>query len=113
MAKIGVLIETKDGEVKKTTLGVLTLARQDPAGEVYALVLGPNVEACRESLKQYGADRIVAIQTPEAEIAWNFEKFLVSRDGYVVRRFSPRTEPNDPELIATLEAMLSGSAAAG
>jgi electron transfer flavoprotein alpha subunit len=69
MAKIGVLIETKDGEVRKTTLGVLTLARQDPEGEVYALVLEPNAESYREPLKQYGADKIVAIQTPEAEIA--------------------------------------------
>jgi len=69
MAKIGVLIETKDGEVRKTTLGVLTAARQDPEGEVYALLLDPNAEGCRGLLKQYGADRIVAIQTPEAEIA--------------------------------------------
>lgn len=69
MAKIGVLIETKDGQVKKTTLGVLTAARQDPAGEVYALLLDPNAEGCHETLKQYGADRIVAIQTQEAEIA--------------------------------------------
>ena len=69
MARIGVLIETKDGEVKKTTLGVLTLARQDPGGEVYALLLDPDVEGCRGLLKQYGADRIVAIRTQEAEIA--------------------------------------------
>jgi electron transfer flavoprotein alpha subunit len=69
MTKIGVLIETKDGEVRKTTLGVLTAARQEPEGEVYALLLDLNAEGCRESLKQYGADKIVAIQTPEAEIA--------------------------------------------
>ena len=69
MARIGVLIETKDGQVRKTTLGILTLARQDPEGKVYALLLDPCAEGCRESLKEYGADRIVAIQTPEAEIA--------------------------------------------
>ena len=59
------------------------------------------------------AGLIVESDTPDAEIAWNFEKFLVSRDGHVVRCFSPRTEPNDPELIAALEAMLSGSGPAG
>ncbi len=69
MAKIGVLIETRDGQVRKTTLGVLTAARQDPGGEVYALLLEPNAEGCRESLQQYGADKIVFIRTPEAEIA--------------------------------------------
>jgi glutathione peroxidase len=59
------------------------------------------------------AELIAESDSPEAEVAWNFEKFLVSRDGHVVRRFSPRTAPDDPELIAAIEATLSGSAAAG
>lgn len=41
------------------------------------------------------------------DIQWNFEKFLVSPSGEVVGRFRPRTEPDDPELIAALEAQLS------
>jgi electron transfer flavoprotein alpha subunit len=69
MAKIGVLIEAKGGEVRKTTLGVLTAARQDPEGEVYALLPDTNAEECHGLLRQYGADRIVSIQTPEPEIA--------------------------------------------
>ncbi len=59
------------------------------------------------------AELIAQSDTPDAEVQWNFEKFLVSRDGHVVRRFSPKTEPGDPELIAAIEATLSGSAAAG
>ncbi|MBT2185471.1 glutathione peroxidase [Sphingobium nicotianae] len=59
------------------------------------------------------AELIAESDTPDAEVQWNFEKFLVSRDGHVVRRFSPRTEPSDPELVAAIEATLSGSAAAG
>jgi glutathione peroxidase len=48
---------------------------------------------------------------PDAEghsgdIRWNFEKFLIARDGQVVARFSPRTEPEAPELIAALEKAL-------
>jgi len=68
MARIGVLIEARGGEVKKTTLGVLTAARRDPEGEVYALMPEPNAEACSGVLRQYGADRIVAIRTPEADL---------------------------------------------
>ncbi len=30
-----------------------------------------------------------------SDIAWNFEKFLVDRDGNVVRRFPPPTTPED------------------
>ncbi|MDO9228439.1 MAG: electron transfer flavoprotein subunit alpha/FixB family protein [Syntrophales bacterium] len=68
MARIGVLIEAKGGEVKKTTLGALAAARRDP-GEVYALLPEPNAEACHGVLRQYGADRIVTIRTPEADIS--------------------------------------------
>jgi glutathione peroxidase len=32
------------------------------------------------------------------DISWNFEKFLVSKDGRKVQRFSPRTTPEDPKL---------------
>ena len=59
------------------------------------------------------AELIAESDEPDKEIQWNFEKFLVSRDGHVVRRFSPRTTPEDPELIAAIEATLSGSAAVG
>jgi electron transfer flavoprotein alpha subunit len=70
MAKIGVWIETREGEVKKTVLGALAVARQDPETEVYAILPDPNADGCRGLLQQYGADRIVAIQTPEPEIAY-------------------------------------------
>ncbi len=40
------------------------------------------------------------------DIAWNFEKFVVGRDGHVVARFSPGVEPEDPKVVAVLEAAL-------
>ena len=40
------------------------------------------------------------------DIRWNFEKFVVSADGTQVTRFSPKTQPDDPALIAALEAGL-------
>jgi glutathione peroxidase len=36
-------------------------------------------------------------------ITWNFEKFLVGKDGRVLARFSPRTTPEDPALIQAIE----------
>jgi electron transfer flavoprotein alpha subunit len=69
MPKIGVLVEAKGGEVKKTTLDILSAARQNQDAEVYALLLDPNAAGCCGLLRQYGADRIVSIRTPEAEIA--------------------------------------------
>ena len=42
------------------------------------------------------------------DIQWNFEKFLVAPDGSVIGRFRPMTEPEDPELVAAIEASLPG-----
>lgn len=40
------------------------------------------------------------------DVQWNFEKFLIGRDG-AVTRFRPRTEPEAPELVAAIEAQLA------
>jgi glutathione peroxidase len=40
------------------------------------------------------------------EITWNFEKFLVDREGDVVARFAPDVKPEDAWLVKTLEAEL-------
>ena len=40
------------------------------------------------------------------DIRWNFEKFVISADGKKVTRFSPKVKPEDPTLIAAVEAAL-------
>jgi glutathione peroxidase len=40
------------------------------------------------------------------DIAWNFEKFLVSADGETVARFGFRVEPDDADLLVALKAHL-------
>jgi glutathione peroxidase len=50
-------------------------------------------------------------QIPDAagrkgDIQWNFEKFVVSADGTQVTRFSPKTPPDDPAVIAAVENAL-------
>jgi glutathione peroxidase len=56
----------------------------------------------REKLKGYGI-----APNPEPGILWNFEKFLVSRSGNVVGRFSPEMTPEDPTLVQAVEAELA------
>jgi len=41
------------------------------------------------------------------KISWNFEKFIVGRNGEVVARFGPRTKPDDPEVLRVVEAELA------
>jgi len=42
-------------------------------------------------------------------ISWNFNKFLIGRDGTVVGRFGSRTKPDDKELIAAVEQAIKAS----
>jgi glutathione peroxidase len=56
----------------------------------------------REKLKGYGIEG-----NPEPELLWNFEKFLVSRNGEVVQRFAPDTTPDATALVAAIEAELA------
>ena len=39
-------------------------------------------------------------------VQWNFEKFLVGRDGRIARRFRPKTQPDDPKVVAAIESLL-------
>jgi glutathione peroxidase len=41
------------------------------------------------------------------DIKWNFNKFLVSRDGKILKRFEPRTVPEATEVVAAIETALA------
>jgi len=41
------------------------------------------------------------------DVTWNFAKFLVSGDGQIVARFNPKTQPDAPEVLRAIEALLS------
>lgn len=44
-------------------------------------------------------------------VKWNFEKFLVNREGEIVARFAPTVEPDAPEVVASIEKVLEAQAA--
>jgi glutathione peroxidase len=45
---------------------------------------------------------------PAGDVEWNFEKFLVGKDGTVLGRFRSAVEPDSPELTAAIGAALEG-----
>ena len=51
------------------------------------------------------ADSLSIRRTPD--VLWNFEKFLIDDKGQTIARFSPRTAPDDPELVSAIEQALS------
>ncbi|MBB3939029.1 glutathione peroxidase [Novosphingobium fluoreni] len=61
-----------------------------------------DVAGMKERFKGYG-------MTPndDPEVLWNFEKFLIGKDGSVAGRFAPAMTPEDPDLVAAIEAELA------
>ncbi|PXA83196.1 glutathione peroxidase [Nostoc sp. 3335mG] len=76
---------------------------------LYAALIAAEPEAegtftFRERLEGYGMT-----PNPEPEILWNFEKFLIGRDGDVVARFSPDMAPDDDRIVSAIERELHAS----
>jgi glutathione peroxidase len=61
-----------------------------------------DVEGMKERFRGYGMT-----PTDDPEVLWNFEKFLIARDGSVVGRFAPAMTPDDPELVQAIERELA------
>ena len=43
-------------------------------------------------------------------VKWNFEKFLISRDGEIIGRFRTKTTPQDPQIVDAIETALGETA---
>ncbi|MBA2936011.1 glutathione peroxidase [Sphingomonas sp. CGMCC 1.13654] len=76
---------------------------------LYAALIAAEPEAegtttFRERLEGYGMT-----PNPEPEVLWNFEKFLIGRDGDVVARFSPDMAPDDDRIVSAIERELHAS----
>lgn len=80
------------GSDRHPLYGLLTSERPDAVGE------GP----MRERLAGYGVKVDGA-----GDVLWNFEKFLVARDGSVAERFAPDVPADDPRLTAAVERELA------
>jgi glutathione peroxidase len=74
-----------------------------------ALVAGQpraeGTEAMRKSLAEYGEK-----PGADSDVLWNFEKFVIGRDGTVLARFSPDVAADDPRLGKVLDRALATAA---
>lgn len=72
MEKIGILVEIKDGEIKKANYGVITGAWGNDH-ELYALVLDGCGPTYKDELQEYGVQKIIDISAKKGTIQWNPE----------------------------------------
>lgn len=57
-------------------------------------------------LYKYLTDKAAHPETG-GKISWNFNKFLIGRDGRILARYGSRTAPDDKELLAAIEKALA------
>jgi glutathione peroxidase len=74
---------------------------------LYAALIAAKPEAeggdtMRKNLEGYGIT-----PNPAPEVLWNFEKFIIGRDGKVAARFTPDVTAENPRLLAALDAALA------
>jgi glutathione peroxidase len=65
------------------------------------------VDAWPKTLFKPGSKMAARRPAGATDVAWNFEKFLVGRDGAVVGRFGPDIEPQDKIIVDAVEAQLA------
>ncbi len=63
MAEVLVLVDHADGEVRKTTSELLTIARR--LGEPSAVFVGAGFDAAKEALAQYGAEKVYRVESAD------------------------------------------------
>lgn len=85
MAEILVLVDHVDGQVRKTTLELLTLARR--AGEPSAVFLGGGYQSAKGVLGEYGAAKVYVAEAPE------FADYLVAPKAAALAQIAQGTDP--------------------
>ena len=66
-----------------------------------------NDNALREDLAGYLKSQNLPAPNNPPELLWNFEKFLIGRDGQVIARFPSDVAPDDPRLTSAIEQALN------
>ncbi len=61
----------------------------------------------RDNLDNYLSGENLPPTRPLPAVLWNFEKFLIGRDGSALARFAPDIKPDDPRIVAAIETALS------
>ncbi len=87
---------------------------QEPLGSAEAAAFCEDMGAtypvaAKADVKGEGAHPLFATLAKQGgEPSWNFTKYLVGKDGTVIARFDPKTEPTDAAIQAAIDAALKG-----
>jgi len=110
MSKIGILLETKDGVLKKTNFGVITAARND-GHELYGFLVDGSAADHKTELEAYGIHKIVEITSKEGYLDWNPVSWSMAiihaMDHFGVQTLLGLTSAQGKELLPRIAAALN------
>ncbi len=109
MQKIGILLETKDGALKKATFGVITAACGDDH-ELYGFLVDGRGADCKTELEAYGIHKIIEITSKEGPLDWNpvswSRAMIHAMDHFGVQTLLGLTSAQGKELLPRIAAAL-------
>ena len=109
MQKIGILIETKDGALKKTNFGVVTAARGD-GHELYGFLIDGRGADHKMALEAYGIHKIVEVTSKAGPLDWNPASWsmavIQAMDHFDVKTLLGLTSAQGKELLPRIAAAL-------
>jgi len=109
MRKIGILLETKDGVLKKTNFGVITAARSD-GHELYGFLVGGSGADHKTALEAYGIHKLVEITAKQGALDWNpvcwSGAIIDAMDHFGVNTLLGLTSAQGKELLPRIAAAL-------
>lgn len=80
----------------------------EPRHPLYAALIAAQPQALTsgDSMLRDALSKRQLLPKYDTDVMWNFEKFLIDRDGAVVARFAPDVTPQDARLISAIEDAL-------
>ena len=112
MEPIGILIETKDGVIKKANFGMIRSARGE-GRRLFAIILDGDGEAFKNELQAHGIDTIVPVVTSQGQIAWNPEAWsralMEAMAHYRIHTLLGLTTAKGREILPRIAAQLNAS----
>ena len=83
-------------------------ANSSPRHPLYAGLIAaqPRAQESGDDKLQQALSKHGLLPKEPTDVMWNFEKFLIGRDGKVLARFAPDVAPDAPKLVSAIEAAL-------
>jgi len=110
MGRIGILLETDNGEVKEANFGVITAAREQGSAEIYALLMAGSEAFCKDVVQQYGICKVIKIESSAGEFmmkpALRAKALVATMKNYDINVLIGLSSSKGRDVMARVAAML-------